>query len=214
MIKGWRRVILGGGLGFCLAGLGLLGGILAEPVRFDHQWTPVVNRYNALLGTWQPSRIRPERNAAAGREPSDAPWTPHLEQVKDALARENVRTARQAWHEAYGAALRSRGWEGMIAVGDASLWIGERARDRNTADARARQAYLAALLRARQQGSLDGVLRAAEAFGALGDREMAAQGLRVAENLAVRTRDAAARERVRAFAERLTAGEAGQARFP
>lgn len=135
------------------------------------------------------------------------PLGTHLQSVKDALAVENVSAARQAWDEAYAAALRSRRWEGMLAVGDASLWIGARAGHREAAEARARQACLAALLRARQQGSLEGLLRTAEAFAALGDREVAAQSLRVAENLAAGAREAGARERVRAFAERLAAGD-------
>jgi len=36
------------------------------------------------------------------------------------LARGRVDVAVRVWHDAYGAALESRSWEGMIAVGDAS----------------------------------------------------------------------------------------------
>ena len=53
-----------------------------------------------------------------------------------------------------------------------------------------------------QQGSLDGVLRTAEAFAALGGREVVEQGVRIAEGLATQRRDGQASERVRTFRER------------
>jgi hypothetical protein len=49
---------------------------------------------------------------------------------------------------------------------------------------RARDLYLSALFRARDAGSLDGVLRLAAAFDSLGDREVALQALRMARRLA------------------------------
>jgi hypothetical protein len=61
----------------------------------------------------------------------------------------------------------------MLAVGDARLRIDQSTGPGNTAVAKAREAYLAALFRARQEGSLEGVIRAAEAFDALGDVEVA-----------------------------------------
>jgi hypothetical protein len=62
--------------------------------------------------------------------------------------------------------------------------------------ARAREAYMTALLRARRDHSVDGVLRAAVAFGELGDRAVVAQALRIAGQ------DPRAREQVRAVADR------------
>ena len=108
--------------------------------------------------------------------------------LDEALARRDIGAAQRHWHDAYRAALGSRRWEGMIEAGDG---------------ARARQAYLTALLRARQQKSLEGVLRTAEAFSGLGDRQVVAQCLRIAERLAAAQHDAAARERVSALSERL-----------
>jgi len=46
------------------------------------------------------------------------------------------------------------------------------------------------------------VLRTAEAFAAVGDREAADQALWVAEELAAQARDAQARDRMRAVADR------------
>ncbi len=53
-ITKWRSVILGGGAGL-LIGLGFLGGIMAERIRFEHQRTEVLNRYE---GQWQASLMR------------------------------------------------------------------------------------------------------------------------------------------------------------
>ena len=86
----------------------------------------------------------------------------------------------------------------MIEVGDASRRLA--ADDRRESDARARQAYMTALLRARREHSVDGVLRAAVAFGELGDREVVAHALRIAEHQAAQ--DPRARAQVRAVANR------------
>ena len=71
---------------------------------------------------------------------------------------------------------------------------------RKAAESRARESYWTALFRARRQGSLTGVLAAAEAFGALGDRVMVEQCIRIAERLAQLTADAEAADRVRTLA--------------
>jgi len=63
---------------------------------------------------------------------------------------------------------------------------------------------LEALFRARSQGSLDGVLRAGEAFAALGDHEVASQAIRIAEGLAAEGNDPYAFSRVRSLSERLS----------
>ncbi len=137
-----------------------------------------------------------------GSDPA-APWTVHIQQVDDALAKRDLSAAERAWHDAYAAALGSRRWEGMVEVGDAVRRIGAMGGSRTAADARARRIYLTALFRARQEGSLDGVLRAAEAFSALGDPQVVVQCIRIAERLAAQRRDAQARERVHAFSQRL-----------
>ncbi len=79
-------------------------------------------------------------------------------------------------------------------MGDAYLRIAGTAEGRKTAEAKARRIYLAALFRARQQRSVQGMLRTAEAFAALGDREVTEQCLILAERLAEEARDAEARD--------------------
>ena len=80
-------------------------------------------------------------------------------------------------------------------------------------EAKAREAYQKAFFRARQQASVEGVLRSVEGYAALGDTQMVGVGLRVAERLAARDPEALAD--VRAFRSRLgdpsiTAGEIRQ----
>jgi hypothetical protein len=94
----------------------------------------------------------------------------------------------------------------MLDAGDFAVRIGDTGGLRGPAAARARGSYLTALFRARRDGSIDGVLRAAEAFAAVGDTDIADQALRVAERL-IANGDAAARERYRQTAERLRARE-------
>ena len=137
--------------------------------------------------------------------PDEEPWIAPLRAVDEALDRHGVAAAERAWREAYGQAQASRRWEGWIAVGDASLRIGRVDGQRSVAESRARAAYLAALFRARQQQTVDGVLRTAHAFADLGDREVVAQCLVVARELAQQTGDTEAEARVRALAGRLTA---------
>jgi hypothetical protein len=127
-------------------------------------------------------------------------WTSPLSQAYAALERGDAGAAMSAWHEAHAAALRSGRWEGMLAVGDASRRLAETGGDRGDGLARARQAYLTALFRARREHSLDGLLRAAVAFGELGDRDVLAQALRLAEQQA--GRDPLSRARVRTVADR------------
>lgn len=131
------------------------------------------------------------------------PWAAHIREMDEALARKSVAAAEHAWNEAYFAAIGSHLWQGMVEVGDASLRMGQAAGFRKAAEATARRAYLAGLLRARQLGSLDGVLRTAVAFATLGDREIVEQCLRISEGLAREARSAKAWSRVSAFKARL-----------
>jgi hypothetical protein len=121
-------------------------------------------------------------------------WTTPLDLVDAALARGDDVAARSAWYEAHAAALRSAQWEGMMAVGDASRRLGA------DGPVRARQAYITALFRARRERSLEGLLRAASAFGDLGDREVMGHALLLAEHEA--GRDPLKRARVRTVADR------------
>jgi hypothetical protein len=132
---------------------------------------------------------------------SQPPWARHLAVVDHAVAEGNVRGAVAAWHEAYAAVLGARRWEGYADVADAWLRVGGTFNAAVPSRVRARELYLTAFLRARQAGSLDGVLRAAKAFGDLGDTGVMQQALRVADGLA---RDEAARIRVGHLRARLS----------
>jgi hypothetical protein len=116
--------------------------------------------------------------------PGAPPWSEHIDRMNEALRRREVPVAVRAWRDAYAAAFASRKWEGMLAVGQAYLRIGDIAQSRQAFVPKAREAYLSALFRARQGGSPDGVLRVAAAFEALGDREMVQQCVAIAETLA------------------------------
>jgi hypothetical protein len=135
----------------------------------------------------------------ASAESAATDWAAQLRAMDEALARGDVRAAQAAWREAYAAAHVGRGWPGMLAVGDAALRLGHDAGATEIYEGRARRVYLTALLRARRQGSLDGVLAAGEAFGRLGDREVVQQALAVATDLAARSGDDLARRRVQVF---------------
>lgn len=114
----------------------------------------------------------------------DTTWREHLQAAEAALAEGNLSRAIRVWQDAHGAALRSDDWDALLEVGNASLRIGEVAAARYGARAEARGLYLHALFRARARGSLDGVLRATEAFANLGDADVVERGLRVARQLA------------------------------
>ena len=128
------------------------------------------------------------------------PWTAHLDAMDTAIAANNASAAVLSWRHAYAAALDQPGWRGLVDVAGAALRIGSIPGFKKAAESRARESYWTALFRARRQGSLNGVLDTAEAFGALGDRVMVEQCVRIAERLAVLTGDAEAAERVRGLA--------------
>ena len=125
-----------------------------------------------------------ETRRAAHRLQFDTLWRAHVGTIDQAIARHDVSAAVGAWHDAYGAALASRGWEGMLAVGDAFLRIGAEAGTVGGSRANARQAYLNALIRAHRDGSREGLRQTAAAFAALGDHAVATHCLRVADELA------------------------------
>ncbi len=155
-----------------------------------------------ITGVFSTAHAAASLGTGPGGSPAPA-WTVHLQQVDEALARKDVSAAGRAWHTAYLTALRSRRWEGMLEVGDAYLRIGEVSGFREASEPKARRLYLSALFRARNAGDLVGVLRAAEAFAQLGDREVVENCLVIADRLAARAADPLARERVREFASRL-----------
>jgi hypothetical protein len=127
---------------------------------------------------------RVESVVPAGRVRDDGLWKAHLHLVEAELASGHVDVAVRAWHDAYAAALESRSWESMIAVGDAFMKIGHAAGTPGGARMNAREAYLTGLIRARRSRSVDGALRSGEAFAALGDRAIVEQSLYIAAQLA------------------------------
>jgi hypothetical protein len=128
-----------------------------------------------------------------------SPWTPHLEAMDAAITTNDASAAVLSWRHAYAAALDQPGWRGLVDVAGAALRIATIPGFRKAAESRARESYWTALFRARRQGSLTGVLEAAEAFSALGDRVMVEQCIRIAERLVLLTGDTEAADRVRAL---------------
>jgi hypothetical protein len=136
-------------------------------------------------------------------------WQARLLRVEQAMADADYVRAELLWRDAYAAALKSRHWEGMVAVADTYRALGARAGFPAVAVAKARQAYLTALFRARSEGSLAGVLITADRFAELGDREVVEQCIRVAKKVAAQSRDPYAAEHLRAFVERWAASAQG-----
>jgi hypothetical protein len=131
---------------------------------------------------------------------TQSPWSHHLDAMDTAVEANNASAAVLAWRHAYSAALDQPGWRGLVEVAGAALRIAAIPGFQKAAESRARESYWTALFRARRQGSLNGVLDAAEAFGTLGDRVMVEQCIRIAERLALLTGDADASDRVQRLA--------------
>ena len=125
-------------------------------------------------------------------EPIEGPWTPAIHQVDAALARKEYSVALRAANDAYTLALNTTRWDGMVSAGDLYRRIGEATGLRRSFESKAREAYQKAFFRARQQASVEGILRATEGYAALGDTQMVGLGLRVAERLAARDPEALA----------------------
>ncbi len=144
---------------------------------------------------------------ARGADPSAprqviAPWAGHLATMDVALATGDVVTAQAAWREAYGLALGTRRWDGCADAADAALRLGRASGSPQAGVPRARDLYLSALFRARDTGSLDGVLRVASSFNTLGDREVATQAVRMADRLAAKGATPSQRAQLAAVADR------------
>ncbi len=115
--------------------------------------------------------------AALGGQRSTGPIEPH---------------AIAAMENPAGEATTGRSWEALLAAGETARRIGDVTGARDEADAKARQLYRSALSQARQQASLDGVLRAAEALAEVGDHEGVKESMRIAKILAGSDREARA----------------------
>lgn len=144
---------------------------------------------------------RVEAAMAAGTSAAEPAWAAPLHTLENAVSAGDAKAAGHAWQQAYLSALGTRRWDGMLAVGDAALQIGAAGGSRSAAVARARKAYLVGLTRARNARSTDGVLRLAQAFFALGDREVAERCLDIARGLLVVRPDPRAAAQLHALAE-------------
>jgi len=141
---------------------------------------------------------------ARGGGSETAFWDQYIRVMDEARARGDFRAADAARQTAYAAALGSERWDAMAAIGDASARLAEDFPGLCvTLFPELRRIYWTALLRARRDSSLDGVLRVSEALADLGDRDGARAGLTVAEGMLATSQRARAVERVKELAERL-----------
>lgn len=140
---------------------------------------------------------------ARSSDPYEASWGEYIQVMDDALTRGDVNAAEMARQAAFLAARGSRRWDAMAAVGDASVRLMKSPGARPTLWPEVRQIYRWALFRARQQGSLEGVVRVSEAFIELGDREAARDGLALATAMLIESRGAQDGDRVKALSDRL-----------
>jgi hypothetical protein len=165
--KMWRRIVSENVVGLYILGAVALGVVAAASLALD-------------------GGLARRAGAVMKQQSAEAPWTQAIRAIDEALAGGDVSAATQIWSEAYNAAVRSRRWDGLLVVGDARVRIDQAAGPGRASAAKARDTYLAALFRARQEGSLEGVLQSAEAFDSLGDAEVASEALRIAEAVAGR----------------------------
>lgn len=133
--------------------------------------------------------MRGPRPAEGGRAGAEELRRLVLARAQDTLAAGDSGRAWAAWREAYVTAKARRDWRGLIDVGDAAVGM--------KGVVRARQAYGASLTVAREERSVDGVLRSGEAFAGVGERRAMRHAIRIAERLA--GDDPSARAHVRDF---------------
>src|SRR5262245_22672058 len=137
---------------------------------------PIVLTVATLLGVLE---VTAQRGAHPVPRPAPTSWSTSLHEMDAAIARGDLMAAATSGHQVYRAALATRSWEAFLAAGDGVLRLGEATQGRDAAEPDARRLYLAALFLARSQDSLEGVLRATEAFVRLGDHEVVAKGLEI-----------------------------------
>jgi hypothetical protein len=111
------------------------------------------------------------------------------------------------WQTGHLGAVESLSWEDLIAIGDARLRIGSAVGARPSGELAARRVYFAALYRACREESLEGILRAAEAFADLGDGEVVEECLGLAE---LKVDGEQAHRRASALGRRLEAAQAAR----
>lgn len=132
----------------------------------------------------------------------DLEWARRLREAEAALAEGNGLEAIARLRAAHHAALKAGRWDALAEVGDAARQVRELVPPPPRAFATASRAYLAGLARAREQRSVDGVLRVAEGFAGLGDGEMVEYCIGIAGQLAARQGGDDPPARVEAFVQR------------
>jgi hypothetical protein len=148
----------------------------------------------ALVGGATKPTVPPDRASSSAR--------PLRTSVEASLERGDFVAAFRTTEAAHRRATRERRWDSLMEVGDAYYRIAGRPGAPEAASYRARDAYRAALRSARRAESLDGVLRAAEAFAQFGDGPDVEMSLHVARDLA--GSDPEAVDDVKAAEERLS----------
>lgn len=152
-------------------------------MRIERIFAIVVIALVAMVAAaiWQAERRGAEREAEASVDRTI--WGPYLREFDVAVAAGDSAMAMRLWREGWHASLATREWQGPLAAGDAALRLGDLLGSRGLTLADARRAYRASLYRARAQGSVEGILRAAEAFAAIGDGDAADAARRIAQAL-------------------------------
>jgi hypothetical protein len=170
---------------------------------FRETWVATV--LSAVVAMLAPAIVIVTVVDALAFEAADAPAYVHYQRADEALAAGDIVRAVRHWREGYTLAMATRRWEGLVEAGDLYRRIGARGGFHTDALVRARDCYLTALLRARGERSLDGVLRATDAFVDLGDDAIVERGLEIARHVAASDPDPRARERVQRLAARWAA---------
>jgi hypothetical protein len=185
-----------------LVAIGLAGGIAVDRVQAAHERAAVLEPYRDALQQRNRQLMAIELQTHGRHEAFEREWRQRLERIGEAVVLGDTRTAVTAWRDAYGAAMRGGQWRDLIDVGDAALRIGDVGGFAETAPGAARRSYLTALHRAQSQGSVDGILRAAEGFAGLGDTAAVQSSVAIARRVA--DADTEAQGRVVSFAQRFT----------
>jgi len=103
----------------------------------------------------------------------DTQWKVFIAEVDRAVAAGDRSAAAYQWRHAYALALGTHGWEPLLEVGNAALRVDAMSPERRADHRNAREAYMAALLRARRAASAEGTEAVAEGFAGIGDGETA-----------------------------------------
>jgi hypothetical protein len=192
-----RILMLVGVLGLVSFGLGC--GIAVDRVQAARQRAAGLEPYRQALEERNRRLMAIELQTHGRHQAFQREWQERLDRVQEAVVLGDTRTAVAAWREAYGAAMRGGLWRDLVEVGDAALRVGDVPEFPGTAAGAARKSYLTALYRAQAQRSVEGVLRAAEGFAALGDAGAVQNCVVMAGRLAD---DPDGRARVSSFAQR------------